>query len=129
MSNLFYKAAVTFPGSRTAAIAPHVWNSTVTRENDVIVISHHNFINSENFMGQFGYEFKIRKGSALELFLKTNAMPNTFTVRTALDHHTSNQSFTKFNIRWSSGTLEPIYSQLTGNCRTFLRQSSLYTTK
>ena len=99
--------------------------STVTDEDGVIVISHHNFIKSENFMGQFDYELQIRKGSALEAFLKTNAMPNAFTVRTAMIYRTINQNFNKFNIKWRSGNLEAIYSQTAGNCRTFLRMNNL----
>jgi len=99
--------------------------STVTDEDGVIVFSHHNFINSENFIGQFGYELQIRKGSAIAEFLKTNEMPRHFTVRTARDHHTSNQFFTKYNIKWRSGNLEAIYSQTAGNCRTFLRMNNL----
>ena len=99
--------------------------STVTDEDGVIVISHHNFIKSENFMGQFDYELQIRKGSALEAFLKTNTMPKAFTVRTAMIYRTINQNFNKFIIRWRRGTLETIYSQVAGTSRTFIRMNNL----
>ena len=125
MTNILHAEQVTFTGSRLCAIPASQHTSTVTDEEGVIVFSHHNFINSENFIGQFGYELQIRKGSAIAEFLKTNEMPRHFTVRTARDHHTSNQFFTKYNIKWRSGNLEAIYSQTAGNCRTFLRMNNL----
>ena len=125
MTNILHAEQVTFTGSRLCAIPASQHTSTVTDEDGVIVFSHHNFINSENFIGQFGYELQIRKSSAIAVFVESNEMPASFTVRTALKHHTSNMKMNRFNIKWNSGNVETVYSQMTGNCRTFLRMNNL----
>ena len=125
MTHLLHEAEVTFHGSRMCGIKARQCNTTVTIENGIHIFSMGNFICSENFIGQFGYELRIRTGSALENFLKNNDMPNHFITRNDMGYRVTDQEFKKFNIRWKSGTLQTIYSQLTGSCRTFIRKSNL----
>tara|TARA_R110002153_G_scaffold36023_11_gene106902 strand:+ start:3563 stop:3940 length:378 start_codon:yes stop_codon:yes gene_type:complete len=125
MKTLVSKSTVTFYGSKMCGIPRREVQSTVENENGTIVFSASNFIYSENPIGFFNTELTVRKDSAAAEFLKNNKRPDKFIIRNVMEYRTTNMEFTKFKVKWPSGNVATVYSQLNGEGRTFIRRSNM----